>query len=120
MLYSDDDAFTASGYDAFSTALEANSIEIAQTIAFSKSDTDFRAQLTEAEAADPDALVVSALIEAAVPLVTQARELGITEPIIGGNGFNSPALMAGAGEAAEDIIVGASWNSASQSQENIG
>lgn len=118
ILYSDGDAFTASGYDAFTKALEANSIQIAQTITFSKSDTDFRAQLTEAEAADPDALVVSALIEAAVPLVTQARELEITEPIIGGNGFNSPALMAGAGEAAEAVIVGAAWNSASQSPEN--
>jgi branched-chain amino acid transport system substrate-binding protein len=119
VLYSDDDAFTASGYDAFTKALEANNIEIAQTIKFSKSDTDFRAQLTEAEAAQPGALVVSALIEAALPLVTQARELGITEPIIGGNGFNSPALTAGAGEAAEDIIVGAAWNSAEPREHRI-
>ena len=61
---------------------------------------------------------MSGLIEAAVPLVTQARELGIEVPIVGGNGFNSPALMKDAGEAAEGVIVGAAWNSASENPEN--
>jgi branched-chain amino acid transport system substrate-binding protein len=62
---------------------------------------------------------VSALVEAAVPLVTQAREIGIDAPIIGGNGFNSPALIKGAGEAAEGVIVGAAWNSASENEQNV-
>ncbi|MDQ3526927.1 MAG: ABC transporter substrate-binding protein, partial [Actinomycetota bacterium] len=64
------------------------------------------------------AIVVSGLIEAAIPLVTQARELGIEVPIIGGNGFNNPALMADAGDAAEGVVVGAAWNSASDNPEN--
>lgn len=118
VMYSNDDAFTESGYDAFAAALEDNGIEIAETITFSKSDTDFRALLTQAREHDPDAIVVSALIEAAIPLVTQAREMGIDVPIIGGNGFNSPALMEGAGEAAEGVVVGAAWNSASDNPLN--
>ncbi|MFC5997430.1 ABC transporter substrate-binding protein [Quadrisphaera sp. GCM10027208] len=118
VMYSNDDAFTESGYDAFAAALEDNGIEIAETITFSKSDTDFRALLTQAREHDPDAIVVSALIEAAIPLVTQAREIGIDVPIIGGNGFNSPALMEGAGEAAEGVVVGAAWNSASANPLN--
>ncbi|UER55611.1 ABC transporter substrate-binding protein [Kineosporiaceae bacterium SCSIO 59966] len=118
VMYSNDDAFTESGYDAFAAALEDNGIEIAETITFSKSDTDFRALLTQAREHDPDAIVVSALIEAAIPLVTQAREIGIEVPIIGGNGFNSPALMEGAGEAAEGVVVGAAWNSASDNPLN--
>jgi len=118
VMYSNDDAFTESGYDAFAAALEDNGIEIAETITFSKSDTDFRALLTQAREHDPDAIVVSALIEAAIPLVTQAREIGIDVPIIGGNGFNSPALMEGAGEAAEGVVVGAAWNSASDNPLN--
>ncbi len=81
-------------------------------------DTDFRTLLTAAKELKPDAIVVSALIEAAIPLVTQARELGIDQPIIGGNGFNNPQLMADAGDAAESVIVGAAWNSASDSPEN--
>ena len=118
VMYSNDDAFTESGYKAFEAALEEEGLETLETLTFSKADTDFRALLTEAKAAEPDALVVSGLIEAAIPLVTQARELGIEVPIIGGNGFNSPQLMADAGEAAEGVIVGAAWNSASESEEN--
>jgi len=119
VMYSNDDAFTESGFTAFEAALEEEGLETVETLTFSKADTDFRALLTEAKAAQPDALVVSGLIEAAIPLVTQARELGIEVPIIGGNGFNSPQLMADAGEAAEGVIVGAAWNSASESEENV-
>ncbi|MBB3082574.1 ABC transporter substrate-binding protein [Geodermatophilus sabuli] len=118
VMYSNDDAFTESGYEAFAAALEDEGVGVAETITFSKSDTDFRALLTQAQASNPDALVVSALIEAAVPLVTQAREMGIDVPIIGGNGFNNPRLMADAGEAAEGVVVGAAWNSASENPEN--
>lgn len=118
VMYSNDDAFTESGYQAFKAALDEQGVKVADTITFSKSDTDFRALLTEAKKADADALVVSALVEAAVPLVTQARELGIDIPIIGGNGFNTPKLIEAAGDAAEGVVVGAAWNSASKSPEN--
>ena len=118
VMYSNDDAFTESGFKAFEAALKKEDVQIVKTLTFSKADTDFRALLTDAKGAQPDALVVSGLIEAAVPLVTQARQLGITVPIIGGNGFNTPKLMADAGKAAEGVIVGGAWNSAAQSPEN--
>lgn len=118
VMYSNDDAFTESGYQVFSEALEEQGIEVLDTLTFSKADTDFRALLTEARSAEPDAIVVSGLIEAAIPLVTQARELGIEVPIIGGNGFNNPKLMSDAGEAAEGVVVGAAWNSASEGELN--
>ncbi len=118
VMYSNDDAFTESGYEVFASALEEQGIEIASTLTFSKADTDFRALLTEAKGAEPDAIVVSGLIEAAIPLVTQARQLGIDVPIIGGNGFNNPKLMSDAGEAAEGVVVGAAWNSASEGELN--
>jgi branched-chain amino acid transport system substrate-binding protein len=91
---------------------------VLDTLKFSKADTDFRSLLTEAKGANPDAIIVSGLIEAAIPLVTQARELGIDVPIVGGNGFNNPQLMADAGEAAEGVVVGAAWNSSSDNPEN--
>lgn len=118
VMYSNDDAFTQSGYDVFASALEEQGIEVLSTLTFSKADTDFRALLTEAKGAEPDAIVVSGLIEAAIPLVTQARQLGIDVPIIGGNGFNNPKLMSDAGEAAEGVVVGAAWNSASEGELN--
>ena len=118
VMYSNDDAFTESGFKVMEQALKDQGVEVVETLKFSVKDTDFRSLLTAAKEKSPDALVVSALIEAAIPLVTQARELGIDQPIIGGNGFNNPALMKDAGEAAEGVIVGAAWNSASDSPEN--
>ena len=118
VMYSNDDAFTEDGYKVFAETLEEDGIDIAATLTFSKADTDFRALLTEAVNAEPDAIMVSGLIEAAIPLVTQARELGLDVPIVGGNGFNNPQLMADAGEAAEGVVVGAAWNSASEGELN--
>ncbi len=118
VMYSNDDAFTESGYKVFAQALKDQGIETLATLTFSKADTDFRALLTEAKAKNPQALVVSGLIEAAIPLVTQARELGMTMPIIGGNGFNNPKLMSDAGAASEGVVVGAAWNSASTNELN--
>lgn len=118
VMYSNDDAFTESGFKVFEKALKDEGVQNLETITFSKADTDFRALLTQAKGKSPDAIVVSGLIEAAIPLVTQARELGITIPIIGGNGFNNPKLMKDAGPAAEGVVVGAAWNSASTNDLN--
>jgi branched-chain amino acid transport system substrate-binding protein len=118
VMYSNDDAFTTSGYEAMKAALDKDGVKILDTVKFSKADTDFHALLDQVKNAKPDAIVVSALLDAAVPLVTQARELGIDVPIVGGNGFNSPALIKGAGAAAEGVIVGAAWNSASENEQN--
>lgn len=112
VLYGNDDAFTQGGFEVFKQALADAGIEITTTQTFAKGDTDFSAQLTEAKQTDPDALVVSALAEEAANILTQARELGLDVPVIGGNGFNSPALLENAGEAAEGVVVGAAWNSA--------
>lgn len=113
LMYAQDDAFSKSGADVFRTELQKNNIQILSEETFSTNDTDFRTQLTKAKGENPDALVVSALIKPAQLLVQQARnDVGIDPAvrIIGGNGFNSPALMQVAGSAAEGVIVGAAWN----------
>lgn len=112
VLYGDDDSFTVSGYDVFVEALEDQGIETVTTQTFAKEDTDFAPQLTAARNADPDALVVSALAEEAALIISQARDLGMDIPIIGGNGFNSPAIIEQTGEDSEGVVVGAAWNSA--------
>lgn len=114
VLWGNDDDFTASGYDVFVDAFAANNLEVVADETFARGDVDFNAQLTKIIAADPDAIVVSALAQEAVQIITQARSLGFDGPIIGGNGFNSPAIIAQAEAAAEGVIVGAAWNIASQ------
>lgn len=110
VLYGNDDAFTTSGYDIFKKALADNSVEITDEETFAKGDVDFNAQLTKAIDTQPDALVVSALAAEATQIIVQARALGYTGHIIGGNGFNSPAVLKNSGADAEGLIVGGAWN----------
>ncbi len=119
MLYGNDDVFTKAGYDVMKATLDQLGIKILGTQTFAKPDRDFNAQLTALKNLNPDALVVSALIENASAIVTQARQLGWKGPIIGGNGFNNPVLIKNAGPAAEGVIVGTAWNSASTDPANV-
>jgi len=116
VMYGSDDDFTYSGYEVFVEALDANDVRILGEETFSVGDVDFSAQLTNLINEDPDALVVSALASEAALIIIQARDLGYEGTIIGGNGFNSPAVRENAGTDAEGVIVGAAWNSAATSQ----
>jgi branched-chain amino acid transport system substrate-binding protein len=109
VLYGNDDAFTKGGYVAFMKALKDNGIQVLTEQTFAKGDRDFSAQLTQIKSMNPDAIIVSALVEEATGIVLQARQLGISVPIVGGNGFNSPALIKNAGSAAEGVLIGAAW-----------
>jgi branched-chain amino acid transport system substrate-binding protein len=113
LLYANDDAFSKSGADVFRAELQKNGVEILSEQTFSTTDTDYKTQLTAIKGESPDAIVVSALAKPAQTILQQARnDVGIDPsiPIIGGNGFNSPAVVTAAGEAAEGAIVGAAWN----------
>lgn len=111
VMYGNDDAFTKSGYDVFKASLEKQGIETLTTETFGGKDTDFSAQLTKIKSLNPDAIVVSGLVEAASGIALQARSLGIDPKvrIIGGNGFNSPKLGEIAGQSADGIMVGSPW-----------
>ena len=114
LMYGNDDAFTTAGYDVFKQALQSEGVQITSEQTFAKGDKDFSPQLTVIKGTNPDALFVSALADEAANIVSQARRVGMEKtPIVGGNGFNSPALMKNAGDAAEGVVVGAAWNSAS-------
>jgi branched-chain amino acid transport system substrate-binding protein len=118
VLYGNDDVFTKAGYDVMKSTLDALGVKILGTQTFAKPDRDFNAQITALKSLGPDILVVSALADNASAIVAQARQLGFGGPIMGGNGFNSPAFIKNAGAAAEGVLVGTAWNSASPAPAN--
>ena len=118
VLYGNDDVFTKSGYDAFKKALEDLKIPVTTTETFAKGDVDFKAQLTKIKASNPDAIVLSALIAEGAPIMVQARQLGITQPFIGGNGMNSVKVFDLAKGASDNLWVGSPWALGSQTPEN--
>lgn len=60
---------------------------------YSGSDKDFKAQLTAIKAAGPDAIFVPGYYAAVGLIVLQARELGLTVPMFGGDGWEAPELI---------------------------
>jgi branched-chain amino acid transport system substrate-binding protein len=118
VLYGNDDVFTRAGYDVMKAALAELGVKTLGTQTFAKPDRDFTPQLTEIRNLKPDLLVVSALADNASAIVAQARQLGYAGPILGGNGFNSPAFIKNAGPAAEGVLVGTAWNSTSPDAAN--
>lgn len=111
IIYGNDNAFTIGDGDVFKAVAQTDGLTVVDTETFATGDKDFATQLTQIKNAHPDAILVGALIKEAVPILTQARQLGIPTSVhfIGGNGFNSPALISQAGKAADGAIEGTAW-----------
>ena len=68
---------------------------------YSEGEKDFRAQLTAIKAAGADGIFVPGYYAEAALICKQARDLGLTLPLLGVDGWESPDLLAIAGAAAE-------------------
>ena len=68
--------------------------------AYLQKDTDFKATLTKIKAQGADVLFVPGYYEEVGKIVKQAREMGLTMPIVGADGWDSPKLAEIAGEKA--------------------
>ncbi|MGJ7911947.1 ABC transporter substrate-binding protein [Neobacillus sp. LXY-1] len=68
--------------------------------AYVAKDTDFHATLTRIKAKNPDFIFIPGYYEEVGLIVKQARELGITAPLMGADGWDSPKLIDLAGKDA--------------------
>ena len=68
---------------------------------YSGGDKDFSAQLTAIKAGNPQVIFLPAYYTEAPLIIRQARQLGITVPFIGGDGWDSPELVAVGGDSVE-------------------
>ncbi|HUJ26218.1 MAG TPA: ABC transporter substrate-binding protein [Myxococcales bacterium] len=66
---------------------------------FSNGDVDFKAQLTNIKNANPEALYVPAYYTEVGLISRQAREVGFTGPLLGGDGWDSEKLYEIGGDA---------------------
>jgi branched-chain amino acid transport system substrate-binding protein len=109
LIYGQDNAFTKSDGTIFAAVAKTLGVKLVDTETFSTGDKDFSTQLTKIKSAKPDVILCGALQQEAVPILVQARQLGITARFIGGNGFNTPVVAQDAGKAAEGAIEGTAW-----------
>jgi branched-chain amino acid transport system substrate-binding protein len=87
--------------EAIGQYFSQNGSEIAKTFSYSSGDTDFRTQLTGVRMERPDVVFLPGYYTEAALILRQARQLGITCPFVGGEGWDSPALVQVAGKAAD-------------------
>jgi len=113
LVYEATNEYTKGANDVFKAELQKNGITVTANEAYNRGDTDFHTLFNKIKATQPDLLIVSGLIGETVPLVQQAREVGITQPILGPTSFNIPDIYTGGKEAAEGIIAGSAWFSGS-------
>jgi branched-chain amino acid transport system substrate-binding protein len=72
---------------------------VVATQAYSEGDSDFKAQLTALKAAGPEAVFVPGYYTEAALIIKQGRELNLTIPFLGGDGWDSSKLVEIGGEA---------------------
>ena len=79
----------------------ANGGQVVSEQKYTGGDKDFKAQLTAIKATRPDVIFVPGYYTDAGLIVAQARQLGITAPLFGGDGWEAPELLEIAGSALE-------------------
>ncbi len=79
---------------------------------FQTNQTDFKAILTNIKAKNPDVIFAPSSITTAPLIIKQARELGITVPIMGGDTWENATIIENAGTAAEGIVLSTFFDAA--------
>ncbi len=87
---------------SFEEAFVKNGGKVLSTEAFLQKDQDFKATLTKIKALNPEVIFIPAYYEEVGKIVKQARELGITVPLLGTDGWDDPKVVEIAGAKALD------------------
>jgi branched-chain amino acid transport system substrate-binding protein len=69
--------------------------EVLEPVSYTTGDADFKAILTQVRSQKPDAIFATGYYPEAAIIARQARELGMTMPILGGDGWVGDALKNG-------------------------
>lgn len=79
--------------------------EIVGERSYKGKDVEFRAQLTAIRATKPDAIFIPGYYEEVGLIAKQARRIGIKQPMLGGDGWDSASLFAVAGKDLDGCFI---------------
>ncbi|MGG1947663.1 branched-chain amino acid ABC transporter substrate-binding protein [Trinickia sp. NRRL B-1857] len=88
----------------FEKRAKADGIKVMSHDATNDKATDFRAILTKIKGEQPDAIMYGGLDATGGPFAKQAKQLGMGQKILAGDGLCADDLSKLAGEAADDVI----------------
>jgi len=87
--------------DVFSKEFAKLGGAITNVQSYQSGDTDFKAQLNSLKAGNPEAVLVPGYYTEMGTIARQAKDVGLNVPLLGGDGWDSPDLIPGAGTALE-------------------
>ena len=118
-LFVDQSTDYATGLEqAFTEEFEALGGQVVTTESFQSGDTDFTASLTSLLSQEFDVLYVPGYYTEVGLLIKQARELGITQPIVGGDGLGNQTLVDLAGASnVNDVYYTAHYSPLSDDED---
>jgi branched-chain amino acid transport system substrate-binding protein len=88
----------------FKRVFTANGGKIVIEQSYTQGDSDFRAQLTAIRAANPEVIFVPGYYNDIGQIAIQARDLGMKQPLAGGDGWESPKLFEIGGKALDGCL----------------
>ena len=112
-LYDQGQAYSKGLKDDFKKAFTEMGGQVTTEQAYTGGDQDFSAQLTTIRGTNPEAIFLPGYYTDVGNIALQARKLGITAPLLGGDGWDSAKL----GEIAGSAIDGAYYSNHYSHQE---
>lgn len=98
LFYASDNDYALGIYDTVKAMAAGKGLTVVGEDSFlSSSETDFRTKLSKFKGLPFDVLIVPGYYKEAALIANQARELGINQPLLGGDGFDSSDLWKNAG-----------------------
>jgi branched-chain amino acid transport system substrate-binding protein len=112
LLVSDNDfgRTLAEGFKYYIEKKAGGAATIVSTQAYPMAEKDFKAYLSKIKQDNPDLIFSSGYYFQTGPVVKQAREMGITAPIMGEEGADSPKFLEIAGSAGEGFVIATNLN----------
>ena len=102
----------------FSEEFEKLGIKVVDRESFNRGARDFQAELTKIKAANPDILFIPGYTPETAPAAAQARQLGMTQKILGVYGDYDLTYIQLAGAAAEGHVIGGEYDEAYDTPKN--
>lgn len=100
-IYTDSSSDYSKGLAAaFKKQIEENGGKVILQENYVDNDVDYKATLTRIKGANPDFVFIPGYYEEVGLIIKQAREAGITAPLMGGDGWDAPELVELAGKKA--------------------
>jgi branched-chain amino acid transport system substrate-binding protein len=88
----------------FERTFVANGGQIVAKASYAQGDSDFRSQLTNIKSSNPEVIFVPGYYNDIGQISIQARDLGMKQPLAGGDGWESPKLIEIGGKALEGCL----------------